>query len=97
MCIRDRDRKTTGLLLLTNDGNIAKKLTHPSHKIKKIYSVTLEKNISETEINQINKGLIIDDELIKVDSIKRLEKNNEVGIEIHIGKNRIVRKISKRF
>lgn len=87
------DRKTTGLLLLTNDGNIAKKLTHPSHKIKKIYSVTLEKNISETEINQINKGLIIDDELIKVDSIKRLEKNNEVGIEIHIGKNRIVRKI----
>ena len=107
MCIRDRikgvnerlfsvgrlDRKTTGLLLLTNDGNIAKKLTHPSHKIKKIYSVTLEKNISETEINQINKGLIIDDELIKVDSIKRLEKNNEVGVEIHIGKNRIVRKI----
>lgn len=87
------DRKTTGLLLLTNDGNIAKKLTHPSHKIKKIYSVTLEKNISEKEINQIRKGLIIDDELIKVDSIKKLEKNNELGIEIHIGKNRIVRKI----
>ena len=87
------DRKTTGLLLLTNDGNLAKKLTHPSHKIKKIYSVTLEKNISENELIQIRKGLIIDDENIKVDNIKRLEKNNEVGIEIHIGKNRIVRKI----
>ena len=87
------DRKTTGLLLLTNDGNIAKKLTHPSHKIKKIYSVTLEKNISENELIQIRKGLIIDGENIKVDNIKRLEKNNEVGIEIHIGKNRIVRKI----
>ena len=87
------DRKTTGLLLLTNDGNIAKKLTHPSHKIKKIYSVTLEKNISENELIQIRKGLKIDGENIKVDNIKRLEKNNEVGIEIHIGKNRIVRKI----
>ena len=90
MCIRDR---TTGLLLLTNDGNIAKKLTHPSHKIKKIYSVTLEKNISENELIQVRKGLKIDGENIKVDNIKRLEKNNEVGIEIHIGKNRIVRKI----
>ncbi len=81
------------MLLLTNDGNIAKKLTHPSHKIKKIYSVTLEKNISENELIQIRKGLIIDGENIKVDNVKRLEKNNEVGVEIHIGKNRIVRKI----
>lgn len=87
------DRKTTGLLLLTNDGNIAKKLTHPSYRIKKIYSVTLEKNISEIEINQIRKGIIIDGELIKVDRINRLVKNNELGVEIHIGKNRIVRKI----
>ena len=87
------DRKTTGLLLLTNDGNIAKKLTHPSYRIKKIYSVTLEKNISEIEINQIRNGIIIDGELIKVDRINRLVKNNELGVEIHIGKNRIVRKI----
>ena len=87
------DRNTTGLLLLTNDGNIAKKLTHPSHKIKKIYSVILEKNISENEIIQIKKGLTIEGQHIKVDNIKRLERNNEVGIEIHIGKNRIVRKI----
>ena len=87
------DSNTTGLLLLTNDGNIAKKLTHPSHKIKKIYSVILEKNRSENEIIQIKKGLTIEGQHIKVDNIKRLERNNEVGIEIHIGRNRIVRKI----
>ena len=87
------DRKTTGLLLLTNDGDIAKKLTHPSYKIKKIYSVTLEKKISNDEISQIKNGLVIEDEYIKVDNVERLEKDYEVGIEIHMGKNRIVRKI----
>ena len=87
------DRKTTGVLLLTNDGDIAKKLTHPSYKIKKIYSVTLEKKISNDEISQIKNGLVIEDEYIKVDNIERLEKEYEVGIEIHMGKNRIVRKI----
>ena len=87
------DRKTTGLLLLTNDGDIAKKLTHPSYKIKKIYSVTLEKKISNDEISQIKNGLFIEDEYIKVDNIERLEKDYEIGIEIHMGKNRIVRKI----
>ena len=87
------DRKTTGLLLLTNDGDIAKKLTHPSYKIKKIYSVSLEKKITNQEINKIKNGLFIEDEYIKVDNIERLEKDYEVGIEIHMGKNRIVRKI----
>ena len=87
------DRKTTGLLLLTNDGDIAKKLTHPSYKIKKIYSVTLEKKISNDEISQIKNGLFIEGEYIKVDNIERLEKDYEVGIEIHMGKNRIIRKI----
>ena len=87
------DRKTTGVLLLTNDGDIAKKLTHPSYKIKKIYSVTLEKKISNDEISQIKNGVFIEDEYIKVDNIERLEKDYEVGIEIHMGKNRIVRKI----
>ena len=87
------DRKTTALLLLTNDGDIAKKLTHPSYKIKKIYSVTLEKKISNDEISQIKNGLFVEDEYIKVDNVERLEKDYEVGIEIHMGKNRIVRKI----
>ena len=87
------DRKTTGVLLLTNDGDIAKKLTHPSYKIKKIYSVTLEKKISNDEISQIKNGLFVEDEYIKVDNVERLEKDYEVGIEIHMGKNRIVRKL----
>ena len=87
------DRNTTGLLLFTNDGDIAKKLTHPSYKIKKIYSVRLEKKITNQEINKIKNGVIIDNEKILVDKIQKLEKNNEIGIEIHIGKNRIVRKI----
>ena len=87
------DRNTTGLLLFTNDGDIAKKLTHPSYKIKKIYSVSLEKKITNQEINKIKNGIIIDNEKILVDKIQKLEKSNEIGIEIHIGKNRIVRKI----
>ncbi len=87
------DKNTTGVLLLTNDGDVAKKLTHPSHKIKKIYKVTLNKKISNYEISQIKNGLLIEDELIKVDNIERLEKKNEIGIEIHMGKNRIIRKI----
>ena len=87
------DRNTTGLLLFTNDGDIAKKLTHPSYKIKKIYSVRLEKKITNQEINKIKNGIIIDNEKILVDKIQKLEKSNEIGIEIHIGKNRIVRKI----
>ena len=78
---------------ITNDGDIAKKLTHPSYKIKKIYSVRLEKKITNQEINKIKNGVIIDNEKILVDKIQKLEKSNEIGIEIHIGKNRIVRKI----
>ena len=74
-------------------GDIAKKLTHPSYKIKKIYSVSLEKKITNQEINKIKNGIIIDNEKILVDKIQKLEKSNEIGIEIHIGKNRIVRKI----
>ena len=87
------DRHTTGLLLFTNDGEVAKKLSHPSHKIKKIYSVLLDRNLGEINLNKIKKGLIIDDELIKVDKINFLDSRKEIGIEIHMGKNRIVRKI----
>ena len=87
------DRHTTGLLLFTNDGEVAKKLSHPSHKIKKIYSVLLDRNLDEINLKKIKKGLIIDDELIKVDKINFLDSRKEIGIEIHMGKNRIVRKI----
>lgn len=87
------DRNTTGVLLLTNDGDIVKKLTHPENKIKKIYSVTLNKKISEKNINQIKNGIVIDKELIKVDKIQKLDSKFEVGIEIHKGKNGVIRKI----
>ena len=70
------DRNTTGLLLFTNDGDIAKKLTHPSYKIKKIYSVSLEKKITNQEINKIKNGIIIDNEKILVDRPSNVWSSN---------------------
>ena len=91
------DRNTSGLLLFTNDGDLSKKLTHPSHKVKKIYYVTLNKPINDIDIKKIKNGLNIENEIIEVDNISTLDKKNEVGIEIHIGKNRIVRKIFEKI
>ncbi|PZF72265.1 rRNA pseudouridine synthase [Taibaiella soli] len=87
------DRNTTGLLLLTNDGDLAQKLSHPSHEIKKIYQVTLDKSLSKPDFDKIAAGLELEDGEVKVDSIAYLESKNEVGLEIHSGKNRIVRRI----
>ena len=87
------DRKTTGLLLLTNDGELAKKLIHPSHKIKKIYSIELDKPITKTDFNKINDGIKIDNEKINFDKINLINNKKELGVEIHIGKNRIIRKV----
>lgn len=89
------DRATTGLLLLTNDGDLAKKLTHPSHKAKKIYHVILDKPVSEGHLAAIGKGLELEDGLALVDGVSHVKgkTKNEVGIELHIGKNRIVRRI----
>jgi len=90
------DRGTTGLLLLTNDGELAKKLTHPKHGIKKIYHVTLDKNIKKDDFNKIVNGIQLEDGVVKVDNIAILPKNEnkkEVGIELHSGKNRIIRRI----
>lgn len=87
------DRNTTGLLLLTNDGDLAQKLSHPSHEIKKIYQVTLDKSLAKPDFDKIAAGLELEDGEVKVDSIAYLESKNEVGLEIHSGKNRIVRRI----
>jgi len=87
------DRKTTGLLLLTNDGALAHKLSHPSYNIKKVYQVTLNKNLTTGDYQKIAKGLELEDGLVEVDAIAFLEHRNEIGIEIHSGKNRIVRRI----
>jgi 23S rRNA pseudouridine2605 synthase len=87
------DRNTTGLLLLTNDGLLAQKLSHPSNNIRKVYQVTLDKNLTKGDYEKISKGLELEDGLINVDAIAYLENRNELGIEIHSGKNRIVRRI----
>ncbi|KYG76278.1 23S rRNA pseudouridine2605 synthase [Roseivirga ehrenbergii] len=88
------DRATTGLLIFTNDGDLAKKLTHPSHKVKKIYQVTLDKPIEEEDFDKIKAGVTLEDGLAPVDDLAVTSPDGTVlGIEIHMGKNRIVRRI----
>lgn len=89
------DRNTTGVLLLTNDGEIASKLTHPKFLKKKIYAVTLDKNLAKGDMLKIMEGITLDDGEIKADDIAYIDENDKtkVGIEIHSGRNRIVRRI----
>lgn len=89
------DRNTTGLLLLTNDGDLSKKLSHPSHMVKKIYHVVLDKNLKTSDLEKIKEGIQLEDGVAEVDEIYYIEgaKKNELGVEIHSGKNRIVRRI----
>ncbi len=87
------DRNTSGLLLLTNDGELAQKLSHPKYNIKKVYQVTLDKVLTKAHFDKIMAGLTLEDGEIKVDDLAYLEKKNEIGIEIHSGRNRIVRRI----
>ena len=89
------DRNTTGVLLLTNDGDLASKLTHPKYLKKKIYHVHLDKNLTKADMEQIAAGIQLDDGEIRADAISYTDdfKKDDVGIEIHSGKNRIVRRI----
>jgi len=89
------DRNTTGLLLMTNDGDLADKLSHPSYGITKIYHVELSKSLSQGDLNKIQFGLELEDGIIKPDSVSYVAggSKREVGIQIHSGKNRIVRRI----
>ena len=89
------DRNTTGLLLFTNDGELTTKLTHPSHKIEKIYHVTLDRNLSKPDMEKIAGGITLDDGLITIDEIAYVEGKGkkEIGIRIHSGKNRIIRRM----
>lgn len=90
------DRNTTGVLLFTNDGDLAKKLIHPKHNIKKIYTVLLDRKLHQEDLQKIREGIQIEENIIKVDEIAFLEdgKNKrEIGIELHSGQNRVVRKI----
>jgi 23S rRNA pseudouridine2605 synthase len=89
------DRMTTGVLLFTNDGDLTKRLTHPSYNKKKIYHVYLDRAISQEELNQVSAGLELEDGEIKADAISFASPDDktQVGIEIHSGRNRIVRRI----
>ena len=89
------DRNTTGVLLLTNDGDLASKLTHPKFLKKKIYHVFLDKNVTAHDLQQIAEGIQLEDGVIKADDIQYASPTDkkQVGIEIHSGKNRIVRRI----
>ena len=89
------DRNTTGVLLLTNDGELATKLTHPQWRKKKIYHVFLNKNVSPEDIKRIAEGIELEDGPIRADAVEYASPTDkkQVGIEIHSGRNRIVRRI----
>ena len=92
------DRNTTGILLLTNDGELSKKLTHPSHQVSKIYQAELNKPLEEDHFEKIKEGIELEDGLTKVDDIAILDRAGlALGIEIHSGKNRIVKRIFESF
>lgn len=90
------DRATTGLLMFTNDGDLTKKLTHPKYGVRKIYHVELDKPLKRADMDKITEGLELEDGPIKVDEISYVANGidkTQVGVEIHSGKNRIVRRI----
>jgi len=93
------DRSTTGVILLTNDGHMTKKLTHPSFDAKKIYHVTLDKKLTHEDMKLIAEGIRLDEGVAVVDQISFIEgkPKNEIGIEIHIGWNRVIRRIFQRL
>jgi 23S rRNA pseudouridine2605 synthase len=89
------DRNTTGLLLMTNDGDLADKLSHPRNSITKLYQVELSKSLSQGDLNKLTFGLELEDGVIKPDSVSYVTggSKREVGIQIHSGKNRVVRRM----
>ncbi|OSY87468.1 pseudouridine synthase [Tenacibaculum holothuriorum] len=93
------DRNTTGLLLFTNDGELAKKLTHPKHNVRKLYHASLDKKLSLADLEKLRGDVIIEGRKVFIDAVSYVEgeRKTEVGIEIHSGRNRIVRKIFEHF
>lgn len=90
------DRNTTGLLLITNDGDMAKKLIHPSHEIRKVYHVITDKNVTIADLKRLETGIELEDGIAKADAALFAgdgSVRNEIGLEIHSGKNRIVRRM----
>ncbi|PCH77274.1 MAG: pseudouridine synthase [Flavobacteriaceae bacterium] len=93
------DRNTTGLLLFTNDGELAKKLTHPKHNIQKIYHASLDKKFAMSDLHKVSEGFMLEGRPVIVDDISYIkdQPKTEIGVKIHSGRNRIVRKIFENF
>lgn len=93
------DRNTTGLLLFTNDGELAKKLTHPKHNVRKLYHASLDKKLTLADLEKLRGDVVIEGRKVFIDAVSYIEgeKKTEIGIEIHSGRNRIVRKIFDHF
>ncbi len=93
------DRNTSGVLLLTNDGDLTQKLTHPSNEIKKVYAVTLDKPLAKNHFDEILKGVPLEDGQAHVDTLAYTDNadKTQIGIEIHSGRNRIVRRIFEHY
>jgi 23S rRNA pseudouridine2605 synthase len=94
------DRNTTGLLLFTNDGDLSKRLLHPSHQIKKLYHAELDKPLTKRDLQEIAQGVTLEDGKVQVNSVAHdstTDDKKQVGIEIHSGQNRVVRRIFEHF
>lgn len=93
------DRNTSGVLLLTNDGDLAQKMTHPSNEIKKVYAVTLDKPLTKQHFEEILKGVPLEDGMAHVDVLAYTDNadKTQVGVELHTGRNRIVRRIFEHY
>jgi 23S rRNA pseudouridine2605 synthase len=93
------DRNTTGVLLLTNDGELAQKLSHPSYEVRKIYEVTLDRQVSKRDFDAIAAGVTLEDGFVQPDALAYPDAKNKhiIGIEIHSGRNRIVRRIFEQL
>ena len=93
------DRNTSGVLLLTNDGELSQRLTHPSHEIKKVYHVTLDRPLEKKDFDSILKGVTLEDGIAPVDALAYADSKDktQLGVEIHSGRNRIVRRIFEKL
>ena len=93
------DRQTTGVLLLTNDGELTKKLTHPSSRVGKTYHVVLDKNVTKAHLIQLVEGIELDDGIVAADKAVYVEgaSKKEIGLELHSGKNRVIRRMMEKM
>lgn len=93
------DRNTTGLILLTNDGDLSQKLTHPSFEVSKVYQLLLDREVAEEDLEKIRRGISLEEGIAKVDAVNYVQdqSRDQVAIELHIGWNRVIRRIFEKL